>query len=310
MIGINNSPLVSVIINCFNGERFLKETFDSVFAQTYTNWEIIFWDNCSTDNSENIAKSYGEKIKYYQASTNTKLGEARNLAIKKATGKYVCFIDCDDIWFPNKLLDQVKLMENSNDLVLCYSSIEEITIYKKHFRNVITNYETGYLFKDLLKQYDINILTSMIRLDKLTESGFNFDKNISASEEYCLFMQLASKYKIGVIKEIHGQYRVYEDSLTSKSLQDLGKERRYTLNKIISNQPELLKIFKSEFKEAFARSNYYDARFYMTQGMRIKAIQKLSSIALVNYKYFILFIFSLIPDIAWKYIHSRYRMRQ
>ena len=74
----NNTPLVSVIVNCFNGERYLKEAIESVYAQSYDNWEIIFWDNASTDGSAKIAKSYDKKLKYFLAEKTVCLGEARN----------------------------------------------------------------------------------------------------------------------------------------------------------------------------------------------------------------------------------------
>ena len=95
-------PLVSVIMNCYNGDRFLRQAIDSVYCQTYDNWEIIFWDNASTDSSAKIARSYDDKIRYFLATKNTPLGEARNLALNKASGKYVAFLDCDDLYFPNK----------------------------------------------------------------------------------------------------------------------------------------------------------------------------------------------------------------
>ena len=92
------TTLVSVIINCYNGEKFLSEAIDSIYAQTYTNWEIIFWDNASIDSSAAIAKSYNKKLKYYKAKLTTTLSHARFEAIKKAEGKYLSFLDCDDLW--------------------------------------------------------------------------------------------------------------------------------------------------------------------------------------------------------------------
>ena len=89
-------PLVSIIMNCFNGEEFLCEAIDSVYAQSYTNWEIIFWDNASTDQTASIAKSYDKKLKYFRTSKTTSLGEARVAATKKARGKYLAFLDVDD----------------------------------------------------------------------------------------------------------------------------------------------------------------------------------------------------------------------
>src|SRR3989338_4134513 len=77
-------PLVSVIMNCRNGERYLREALDSVYAQSYTNWEIIFWDNASTDGSADIAKSCGPKLRYFKSEQSFPLGKARNLAIAEA----------------------------------------------------------------------------------------------------------------------------------------------------------------------------------------------------------------------------------
>ena len=91
-------PLVSIVMNCFNGERFLKEAIDSIYNQTYENWEIIFWDNSSSDNSALIAKSYDQKLKYFRSDKTTLLGVARDMAIKKAHGKFVAFLDTDDLY--------------------------------------------------------------------------------------------------------------------------------------------------------------------------------------------------------------------
>lgn len=305
----NTSPLVSVIINCFNGAEYLNQAIDSVFAQTYSNWELIFWDNCSTDNSSLIAKNYGDKLKYFRAESKTNLGDARNLALKKTKGEYISFIDCDDIWEPSKLQEQVKLLEENKDLALCYSGIEEIFLDGSHFRYVNTKYQTGYIFKELLMQYDISILTSMIRGEILKSTNLSFDTNITASEEYCLFMQLACKYQIGVSRSILAKYRVHETSLTSKSLQVLGKERRYTLNKILLNTPGIEQKYKPQFQEAFARADYYDSRWLMTINDRWGAFKLLSKNSFISINYFFLMIITLFPVIFWNKIHKKYRQR-
>lgn len=109
---MEGNPLVSVIINCYNGEKYLRETIDSVINQTYKNWEIVFWDNQSTDSSREIVESYkSNKIHYYYAPTHTTLGEARNLAINKANGDYINYLDSDDLWTPDKLEKQVALLD-------------------------------------------------------------------------------------------------------------------------------------------------------------------------------------------------------
>lgn len=116
-----NQPLVSVIMNCYNGDKFLREAIDSVLSQTYRKWELIFWDNQSDDDSASIVNSYNDiRIRYFYAENHTELGEARNLALKKVRGEWVGFLDVDDIWFPEKLeknLEEVNASDRSVDLI-------------------------------------------------------------------------------------------------------------------------------------------------------------------------------------------------
>ena len=105
---MSKKPLVSIIMNCFNGEKYLIESLKSIQNQNYKNWELIFWDNKSTDRSKTIFKKFKDKrFKYYYAKKFTNLYTARNLAIKKAKGKILTFLDVDDLWTSNKLLKQV-----------------------------------------------------------------------------------------------------------------------------------------------------------------------------------------------------------
>ena len=95
----DNTTLVSIIMNCHNGEMYLSEAVESVLSQTYRNWELIFWDNQSNDRSSEIIKScIDPRIYYHYAKEFTTLGEARNLAISKSQGKFIAFLDADDIW--------------------------------------------------------------------------------------------------------------------------------------------------------------------------------------------------------------------
>jgi len=108
-INYDRCPLVSVIMNCYNGEAYLNDAIKSVLNQTYKNFEIIFWDNQSKDNSKNIFRSFNDKrLKYFYSSKHTTLYEARNLAIKKSKGEYIAFLDTDDIWLKDKLHLQIK----------------------------------------------------------------------------------------------------------------------------------------------------------------------------------------------------------
>ena len=120
----NKNPLVSIIMNCYNGEKFLNESIKSVLNQSYKNWELIFWDNMSSDNSSKIIKKIDDsRIKYYLSNKFEKLYKARNLALEKASGKFICFLDTDDLW------ETTFIEKNLNKISKLNSSI----IYSKYF---------------------------------------------------------------------------------------------------------------------------------------------------------------------------------
>ena len=128
---MTSKPLVSILMNCYNGEKFLREAIESIQAQTYHNWELIFWDNQSTDQSAEIFKSYVDRrLKYFYAQKHTELGDARVEAMSKAKGSWVGILDVDDIWCKEKLEYQVDIINKSLDdgveLGLVYGKVLEI----------------------------------------------------------------------------------------------------------------------------------------------------------------------------------------
>ena len=118
----SSEDFISVIMNCHNGEKFLNESISSVINQSFSNWELIFFDNQSNDKSIQIAKSFADKrIKFFSSEKYLKLYEARNEAIKLSNGKYITFLDTDDFWEKNKLSMQLNFIEKNN-LKICYSN--------------------------------------------------------------------------------------------------------------------------------------------------------------------------------------------
>ena len=118
---MQKKPLVSIIINCLNGSKYLNEAIKSVLDQTYKNWEIIFFDNNSTDQSRSILQTYNEKrIKYFKSKVTHTLYKARNLAIKKSKGDLIAFLDVDDWWTKNKLKKRVLIFYIKNALIVFY----------------------------------------------------------------------------------------------------------------------------------------------------------------------------------------------
>ena len=118
-----NQPLVSIIMNCYNSETYLYESINSVLSQTYQNWELIFWDNQSSDLSKKIFNNFKDKrLNYYYANEHTTLYCARNLAINKSKGEYIAFLDADD-WWDNKKLEKQMSKFTRDDVGLVFSNL-------------------------------------------------------------------------------------------------------------------------------------------------------------------------------------------
>ena len=121
---MQKKPLVSIIINCLNGSKYLDKAIKSALDQTYKNWEIIFFDNNSTDQSHSILKKYSEKrIKYFKSKITHTLYKARNLAIKKSKGDLIAFLDVDDWWTKDKLTKQVNFFLKNKAVEVIYSNV-------------------------------------------------------------------------------------------------------------------------------------------------------------------------------------------
>ena len=108
------NELVSIIMPSYNTAKFIGETISSVLAQTYTNWELIIVDDCSTDNTDEVVAGYDDpRIRYLKNEKNSGAAVSRNYALREATGKWIAFLDSDDLWYPEKLEKQIAFMEEN-----------------------------------------------------------------------------------------------------------------------------------------------------------------------------------------------------
>ena len=206
-----SSPTVSVIMNCLNGEEYLREAMDSVVAQTYPGWEIIFWDNASRDASGAIAKSYGERVRYFRGETTVPLGEARNLAIAEAKGRYLAILDCDDVWLPEKLERQVSLLERDQALGLVFSDCHFMdpsdTFQGTFFQRVPPPAGDPHLAL-LTGQNFIPGPTVVMRADMVRKAG-GYNSSYRYVESYELFVRLARSYRAAWLDELLARYRIH-----------------------------------------------------------------------------------------------------
>jgi glycosyltransferase involved in cell wall biosynthesis len=285
---MQDSILVSIIVNCFNGDKYLESALNSVINQTHRNWELIFWDNKSTDSSKKIFDGYSDdRMKYYFATKHTDLGSARLNAIGKSSGKYICFLDCDDMFEPDKLQVQLSTI-TKGDYFMCYGGSYIINEDGAIIRKFIPNYPNGYIFPLLLKRYEIMMPTVMVKREVF--SKWSFDDLLSYSPDYDLFMQVASEEKICSVKKTICSYRLVENSLSSKSLSVVSKEKSHTLVKILNHNPGLFTIYRKQFYCAFDKAKYYESIYCISVDNYQSALAYLSNIRFKKWQYFSLYI--------------------
>ena len=218
-------PLVSVIMNCFNGEKYLSDAISSVVNQTYKNWELIFWDNQSTDRSKEIFHEFNDlRLKYFYACEHTTLGEARNLAISETSGLWISFLDVDDLWREDKLEKQVHVVDKFEDIGFVYGKSEIIS-----FNNIpktgssINQLLEGDIFSELLKDNFVYYLSALINKDKLLKIP-RIPENLTQVEDYYIFLHLAKLYRVVAIQEICCSYRLHDSNLSREKPIEGAKE--------------------------------------------------------------------------------------
>jgi teichuronic acid biosynthesis glycosyltransferase TuaG len=212
-----NMPLVSVITPTYNAERHILETIRSVQSQTYLNWEMLIVDDCSRDNTITIITEQAEKderIKLVRLSENSGAAVARNTALKKAKGKYVAFLDSDDLWFPEKLTTQVSYMQEKN-IAFSYTSYQIINEDGLD-ANKVVKVPPSINYSGLLKNTIIGCLTVMLDTEKL---GIVQMPNIRTRQDTALWLSILKKGIIAYgISEPLSKYRKVNGSISSNKL--------------------------------------------------------------------------------------------
>ncbi len=222
-------PLVSIIMNSYNSEAFLSEAINSVISQKYENWEIIFWDNASTDNSPKIVKNFNDsRIKYFRSLQTDRIYLARNLAIEKCSGQYTCFLDCDDIWLANSIIDRINAFNQETRIV--YGGFEIIDEKGNKSGKVVNPKKAFNTFDQLLFRNTISIGAVMIETKLLKK--YLFDSNYHLMGDFELWFRLSLSHKFKNLNKIVELSRRHPKNISSVSKSSLwiSERRRFYRN--------------------------------------------------------------------------------
>ena len=300
-------PLVSVIINCYNGEKYLNKAIDSVYAQTYLNWEIIFWDNVSTDLSAVIAKSYDNRLNYFLANQTIPLYNARNKAISKANGKYLAFLDCDDVWFTDKLEKMMRFISLLPNSPAYASNIRYLKHerYKKSLYPMSGGEVLTRSFSDLINKYDIAMSSVIIDRDLFLKNG-GFDKEFKFTGDKEFLVRMSLTNPIYITGDVLTGIRIHNENLTSSNINSFSNENYMLIVKILQDNPKIFDkdialLLTAIYKVIFQKSVqlWKDGKSANSRGLILSS--------LLPIKFLLLLLVTFIPSVFYITIVKIYK---
>ena len=301
---------ISIILTTYNrGETFLRESIQSVVNQTYKDWELIIFDNYSTDNTDSVVNEFlMHNIKYIKLKNDGVIAKSRNAAIKIATGEYIALIDSDDFWEPNKLEESYKHLSQNKYDGFCHAENWLFDDGKK----MIVKYgpEKKFLFENLLVNGNcLSPSATIIKRNVLNKvGGYSEDEEFITAEDYDLWLKISREgYKIIFSEKVLGWFRVHSDAESY----DIIRNTNAASNVIKSHFKNLSLGEKSLLK---ALSNYWliagktcqiRGKYYDSFKMYFKSVQIKFSL-----KACFLILSLLIPNIIFIFIYNLIKSRK
>jgi len=205
-------PKVSVVIPAYNAERHIRETLDSVLAQTYRDFEVVVVDDGSTDRTREIVGSYGGPVRCI-AQANAGPSAARNRGVREARGEFVAFVDSDDLWLREKLAEQVPLFDADGRVGLVYCHVQRITADGQPLPTPQMPKPTGQVFVDFLFRNHCPTSAAVVRRECFERCGY-FPEDMVWAEDWHLWLRIARRYEFAAARRVLARHRVHSSALT------------------------------------------------------------------------------------------------
>ncbi len=280
-------------MNCYNGENFLNESLNSVINQNYKNWELIFFDNCSTDKSKYILNRFKDKrIKYFRSKKKLNLGLARKLALSRAKGYYIAFLDVDDVWKKNKLNIQIKYLKKKEVGFSITNSIFFNDKKEKYLYNFNRRFKKK-VFYDLIEDYFISFDTVIIKKKFLEKLDHSIDKRFNIIHDMDLLIRLSSICEMSYVPLVLSKWRMSEESDSYNKFKQIIFEKKMFIKKI-SKSLKKNKVFlnsKIKFTDIVRRQ---EILFLLSQKKYFKIFKIIPNLK-INYKNLILILIIFLP---------------
>ena len=210
-------PLVSVIIPTYNRADYIAEAIDSVLGQTYPAIEIIVIDDGSTDDSRAIVERFGPKV-HYVLQDNAERGAARNHGLRLAKGKYIAFLDSDDLWLPTKAEEDVAFLERNPGVGLLCTDAIQIDGDGKELKVLRAKAASGRVSDNLLRHNFVLMAAHLARTSLLREiGGFREERQLAGSEDWEMWVRLSLRTEFAYAPRLSGKVRTHPDNTMSNA---------------------------------------------------------------------------------------------
>ena len=294
--------LVSVLINSYNGDKFIEKSIQSVLDQSLQNFEIIFWDNCSKDSTQSKIKLFNDpRIKYYLSSEHTSQYEARKQAILKCNAELIAILDVDDWWDSKKLEKQTKLFSDKKIGFSCTNAWIVNERKNKNKKLAFKLLPNGSIINELLKKNFITMSSLMIRKESYLSLEYGFNPAYEIIGDFDLAIRLALQNQFASLQEPLTYYRQHENNLTFVKIEKNIREL-IDFYKVIKINPE---INKNKYFNIFKNNIIFSsALLLILENKRFLAMKKIFLISSILHLLKLLIVLSLPKKIIRK-IRSR-----
>ena len=264
-------PKVSICIPTYNRKSYLKETLNSVFCQTYDDFEIVIVDDGSTDGTDKMVAAMDESIRYFKQE-NSGDAAARNTLIKMATGKYITFIDSDDLLYPDSVERLYDAIKNDNGKSIAYGGYLRIDKSGTALPTKQKKLPSGNITIPLFQQIIVHTCGSMFPKQALVESG-GFDSSLRVCSDYDVWLKLSTLYRFVALDKPTFKRRRHGDNLSALSFENLLTEY-HVLEKFYYHRGGCEFVPESIALPRLAKENYRVSMAALKAGKSLKLVHQ------------------------------------
>src|SRR3989338_6857241 len=274
----NNLPLVSVILPTYNCAAFLPHSIGSILAQTYNSYEIIVVDDGSTDNTKEVLYPFMQRIKYILLEQNKGLPTARNIGILSAHGKYIAFIDADDLWLPEKLQTDIEYFETHPEVSMVYSKHLNIDQNGRMLDEASQKrLPSGNVFAQLFSEQNFINTSSVIVQKEVFKTTGLFDEQLFNCQDWDMWLRITFYFKVGGINTPLLKYRHNPHSL-SKNRNNVLKYQKIVIDKTYNSFKDKGKGISNKLYKRRLSSHYAKVgRHFLRMGNKALALENFYS---------------------------------